>query len=108
MAREIPTDSLPPFARRLKELREAAELTQAELAERCGLHLSAVFKLEQGRRAPSWDTVQTLCKGLGVPCAAFEGAGQGQGPAGQQRGPGGRKKAAEGAAPKKTTRRKKN
>jgi transcriptional regulator with XRE-family HTH domain len=107
MAKEIPTDGLPPFARRLKELREAAGLTQAQLAERCGLHLSTVFKLEQGRRAPAWDTVQILCRGLNLPCTAFETIGEAGGSAGQPRGPGGPKKAAEGAAPKKTARRRK-
>jgi transcriptional regulator with XRE-family HTH domain len=105
MATENPSDSLPPFARRLKELREGAGLTQAQLAERCQLHLSAVFKLEQGRRAPSWDTVQALCKGLGVPCTAFE-AERERGSAGQPRGPGRPSKAAGRAAAKKGKGRK--
>src|SRR5947209_5174793 len=61
------------FGQRLKALREAAGLTQQQLADRSGLHLGAVFKLEQGKRSPSWDTVQSLCRGLGVRCEAFEG-----------------------------------
>jgi transcriptional regulator with XRE-family HTH domain len=72
-------------------------LTVAQLAERCGLHLSAVFKLEQGRRAPSWDTVQTLCEALGVSCEEFRAD------------PKGKAAADAGSAPKKTisTRRRK-
>jgi transcriptional regulator with XRE-family HTH domain len=74
-------DCLPPFARRLKVLREGAGLTQSQLAERAGLHLGAVFKLEQGRREPSWATVQALCVALGVSCEEFRApAGPDQSP----------------------------
>ena len=38
------------FARRLKELRETAGLTQDELAQRAGLYKFSVAKLEQGVR----------------------------------------------------------
>jgi transcriptional regulator with XRE-family HTH domain len=62
----------PPFAARLKALREAAGMTQIALAEAAGLHLSVVFKIEQGVRAdPSWTTVQALAKALGLDCTAF-------------------------------------
>src|SRR5690348_12906028 len=62
---------LPPFALRMKALREAAGLTQAQLAEQSGLHVGAIFKLEQGRREPAWATVQALAKALGVSLEAF-------------------------------------
>jgi putative transcriptional regulator len=62
------------FAARLREQRTAAGLTQAELAERAGMHLHGVTKLEQGDREPSWATVQALARALGVSCAAFEDA----------------------------------
>jgi transcriptional regulator with XRE-family HTH domain len=45
------------FGGRLREQRTAAGLTQAELAERAGLHLHGVMKLEQGDHEPSWATV---------------------------------------------------
>ena len=48
------------FNQRLKELREAAGLTQAQLAERAGLHRMGVAKLEQGQREPAWPTLQAL------------------------------------------------
>jgi len=62
-----------PFAVKLKALREAAGMTQAGLAEAAGLHLSVVFKIEQGvREDPSWATVKALAKALGVDCTAFD------------------------------------
>jgi transcriptional regulator with XRE-family HTH domain len=63
---------LPAFAVRLKALREARGLSQAELAEAAGLHLSVVFKIEQGvRDDPAWSTVQALAEALGVEVTAF-------------------------------------
>lgn len=60
------------FARRLKQLREAASLTQQQLAERAGLNQYGVAKLEQGVREPGWSTVQALARALSVNCSAFE------------------------------------
>lgn len=59
------------FAARLKSLRAAAKLTQAQLAERAGLHLHGLVKLERGEREPAWATVQKLAAALGVTCEAF-------------------------------------
>jgi transcriptional regulator with XRE-family HTH domain len=67
MAKKMVTD----FAARLREQRTRASLTQGELAERAGLHLHSVTKLEQGDREPSWATVQALARALGVSCEAF-------------------------------------
>jgi transcriptional regulator with XRE-family HTH domain len=62
------------FARRLKELREGAGLTQQQLGERAGMHKLTVAKLEQGIREPGWATVQALADALGVSCEAFREA----------------------------------
>jgi transcriptional regulator with XRE-family HTH domain len=62
---------LPPFAAKLKAIRTRMGLTQEQLAEKAGLHLGAIFKLEQGRREPAWSTVQALCRALGVRCDEF-------------------------------------
>jgi transcriptional regulator with XRE-family HTH domain len=62
------------FGERLKQLREAAGLTQPALAERAGMNRFGVAKLEQGQREPAWGTILALCKALGVPLSAFEGA----------------------------------
>lgn len=62
------------FADRLRELRTAAGLSQAQLAERAGLHLHGLTKLEHGDREPSWATVKALADALGVDCTAFADA----------------------------------
>jgi transcriptional regulator with XRE-family HTH domain len=61
------------FGARLRQLREAAGLTQQELADRAGMHRFGVAKLERDERHPSWATVQALAGALGLSCAAFEG-----------------------------------
>ena len=60
------------FGERLKAVREAAGLTQDQLAERAGLYKFSIAKLEQGVREPTWGTVQVLAKALGVDCTAFQ------------------------------------
>jgi transcriptional regulator with XRE-family HTH domain len=65
-------DGEDSFAARLKALRGKAGLTQAQLAHRAGLHLGAVFKIEQGKREPTWETVQALAEALGTNCLAFQ------------------------------------
>lgn len=67
------TPPLPTFSRRLRELRMAAGLSQAQLARAAGVGRQYVYQLEAGRRAPSWDVVQRLAAALGVGAAAFEG-----------------------------------
>jgi len=59
------------FHARLKELREAAGLTQGTLAELAGLSKGGVANLEQGIRKPSLETAQKLATALGVSCEAF-------------------------------------
>ncbi len=59
------------FGRLLRTLRQAAGLTQKQLAERSGLHTQAIVKLERGERQPAWATVITLAGALGVTCLAF-------------------------------------
>jgi len=60
------------FGQTLKKLREAAGLTQAQLAAKADLHMFGVAKLEQGLREPTWATVRALARALGVTCQAFE------------------------------------
>jgi transcriptional regulator with XRE-family HTH domain len=59
------------FAARVRELRAAAGLTQAQLAERAGMHLHGLTKLEQGDREPAWSSVLDLARALGVDVGAF-------------------------------------
>src|SRR4051794_8758425 len=59
------------FGPRLRQLREAASLTQAELAERTGCHKQTITKLEAETQEPAWPLVLALTKALGVDCTAF-------------------------------------
>jgi transcriptional regulator with XRE-family HTH domain len=59
------------FADRLTALRQAAGLSQYELARRTGLSRETLSKLEKGDREPGWETVQLLVKVLGVSCTDF-------------------------------------
>jgi transcriptional regulator with XRE-family HTH domain len=60
------------FPSRLKELREAAKLTQGELAGKSGIPKASISNLEQDRRKPTWETIQKLAGALGCSCEAFQ------------------------------------
>jgi transcriptional regulator with XRE-family HTH domain len=60
------------FGDRLKELREAAGLTQTALAERSGLPLGNIRNYEQGKRMPLLPVAFSLAKALGTDCTAFQ------------------------------------
>ena len=70
------------FGERLKELREAAGLSQDGLARAAGLSTSTVAKIERLDIDPSWTTVQALARALGVSTEAF----QDEAPAPKRRG----------------------
>ena len=59
------------FGKRLKELRVAAGLTQAQLAEKVGRHRESIAFLEADKNDPGWASVQALAAALGVDCTAF-------------------------------------
>jgi transcriptional regulator with XRE-family HTH domain len=90
------------FAARLRELREAAGLTQRRLAEEAGMHTLGVAKLEQGLREPSWATVRCLARALGLNCLHFEV----ETPADPPAAPKGRPRKGAPSAPKRRGRRK--
>lgn len=66
VAGDPPPDLKVPFGRRVRELRDAAGMTQRELAQASGI--SAVFlgTLERGEKAATIETVEKLARGLGV------------------------------------------
>jgi transcriptional regulator with XRE-family HTH domain len=64
------------FGPRLRELREAAGLTQTQLGERAGVVGSQVNKLEVGVNQPTFATALALAQALGVEIGAFVPAGQ--------------------------------
>jgi transcriptional regulator with XRE-family HTH domain len=63
------------FGGRLKRLREAAGLTQEQLAERAGCNQFTVAKLEGGRQEPAWPLVLQLADALGVSTEEFRSRG---------------------------------
>src|SRR5262249_9290992 len=60
------------FARRLAELRTAADMSQYALGKRTGLTRQAISNLEAGINEPNWVTVQLIAAALKVSCEAFE------------------------------------
>lgn len=57
-------DALKAFGKRLRFLRSVENLTQSELAERAGISLEHVNKLERGASGPSFAVVCSLAKAL--------------------------------------------
>ena len=54
------------FGQRLAELREAAGLTQAALADKGSIPLGTIREIEQGRREPLFSNMQKLAAALNV------------------------------------------
>lgn len=54
------------FGRRLQTLRNAAALSQEELARAAGLSRNYVGALERGEQVPTLSTIESLARGLGV------------------------------------------
>ena len=62
---------LPCFARRLRQAREAANLTQDVLGDRAQIGQGMISSYEQGRRLPSLPTLCRMAVELGVPLTYF-------------------------------------
>jgi transcriptional regulator with XRE-family HTH domain len=59
------------FAEKLRELRDAAGLSEAKLAAAAGLPFGTVHTYALGLRKPSFAAVVKIAKALGVDCTAF-------------------------------------
>jgi DNA-binding XRE family transcriptional regulator len=70
-AQERPSPGAPSgtLGERLRKLRLAAGLTQAELARRTGIHRPNIARVEAGRHTPSLETLNRLASAIGVPTA---------------------------------------
>lgn len=64
-------DIIQQFAARLRELRQAKGLTQAELAQQAHVALSHLSKLERGEAAPGLDLLDRLARALGINTVAM-------------------------------------
>jgi transcriptional regulator with XRE-family HTH domain len=60
----LPPD--PALGLAIKELRDARELTQEELASRAGMTFGTVSRLESAKSAPAWATVMQIIDALDV------------------------------------------
>lgn len=66
-------DKRDRFAVNLRRAREAAGISQEELAERCELHRTEVSLLERGGREPRLGTMIKLATALGTTAEALCG-----------------------------------
>jgi transcriptional regulator with XRE-family HTH domain len=57
---------------RLKKLREVKPMTQQQLAQKCGMHDSAIRRYESGRQNPKKETIERIANALGVDRRIFE------------------------------------
>lgn len=64
------------FGKLLRQFREAAGWSQAELAERAAVHRRTVIKIERGERDPNWTTAIALAKALEKKVTAFLSASE--------------------------------
>lgn len=69
------SDSKPArFAANVERIRERRGLTQEQLGWACGMHQTAIARIEKGERKPTLPTIFKLARGLEVPPAElFEG-----------------------------------
>ena len=61
------------FGEQLRKLRDGKGWSQKDLADAIGVTQPAIAKWETGQQIPAFDTVQRLCKALGVRVTAFDG-----------------------------------
>ncbi len=55
------------LGKRVRELRKERKMSQGELADRSGLALMTISRLERGEHAPNTKTIGQVAEGLGVP-----------------------------------------
>src|SRR5689334_11253718 len=59
------------FPEKLRQLRDAAGLSEARLADASGVSFSSIHEYGLGRRKPSFAAVVKIARALGVTCEAF-------------------------------------
>src|SRR5262245_25951168 len=59
------------FGERLRVLREARGMSQAQLADDAGVNVFTISKTERGLQEPAWPLVLALAAALGVEVGAF-------------------------------------
>jgi transcriptional regulator with XRE-family HTH domain len=64
----------PALGRVVRQLREARQLTQEELASRAGVTFGTVSRLESAKSAPAWATVRRIIAALDASLADLAAA----------------------------------
>jgi transcriptional regulator with XRE-family HTH domain len=59
------------FGRKLREIREAAKLSQTDLGDMAGMAYQAIARYERGAVEPTWPAVVKIAEALGVTADAF-------------------------------------
>lgn len=54
------------FGARIAELRKQLNISQEELAERCGVHRTYIGSIERGEKSPTLNTIEKFARGLNV------------------------------------------
>lgn len=54
------------FGARIAKLRRQLNLSQEELAERCGFHRTYIGSIERGEKSPTLNTIEKFANGLSV------------------------------------------
>jgi len=62
----VPTIEAVKIGRNLRQLREDRLLTQAELAERAGIALSSLVRIENDQVDPRFSSIRKLARALGA------------------------------------------
>jgi len=63
----MPSKLAETFGERVKNRRTVLGLTQADLAEKIGIHRPDLSDIENGKHSPTLETVEKIAKALGVP-----------------------------------------
>ena len=51
---------------KLKRLREKAKMTQAEVADKAGIHVNYYARIERGEENPTYEKLESIKKALGI------------------------------------------
>ncbi len=69
-------DPQPGLALAVRQLRTALGLSQEELANRAGVHLTWVSRIESGTSNPGWGNTKRIAHGLGIPHSTLAAIGE--------------------------------
>jgi transcriptional regulator with XRE-family HTH domain len=76
--RKVVDDIYELTGRCVRQAREKAGLTQAELASQSGIHPGFVGCIERGEKKPSLETVDRFCRALGLTFGALYSTARGE------------------------------